>query len=343
MTKKLTVVITVYNEEKYIAECIESVINQTYSDLEIILIDDGSKDNSFEICKAYEAKDHRVKAVRKENGGSVSARKEGIKYATSEYITYIDGDDWLELDHYEKIMSKIEDADILAYSLTCVYKENKTEIISNEAESGLYVGEKLDELRKSVLYSGDFGHFGLFPSMCSKVFKKSLIEENLLRVHDDIRMGDDGACTFPSICDAKKIIIDNDIAGYLYRKTETGTITSSFDFKEFYRIENLYNVLRNAFLVRKADYMNNQLLYYMAFLMRTLMVKQLSNLTFSNLVSKLNQVKEIYKLEWIQYVINNIDKEKIKNETNKETMILVSNKSPYSLFYNWYVKRKIFK
>ena len=103
---KVSVIIPVYEEEKYLAECIESVINQTYKDLEIILIDDGSKDSCPQIINDYAARDNRIIAIYKENEGAGPTRNVGIERATGDYVTFLDCDDWIELDIIEKMMNK---------------------------------------------------------------------------------------------------------------------------------------------------------------------------------------------------------------------------------------------
>lgn len=334
--KLLSVIITVYNEEKYIGECIESVINQSYSNLDIVVVDDGSTDSSLFICNKYMTLDNRIRVIHKRNGGSVSARKEGVLAAHGDYITYIDGDDWLLPTHYEQIMSEIDDADIFAFSLTCVYLDNKTEVISNAIGSGVYSNSysNLQSLKETALFSGEIGRFGLFPSMCAKVFRTSLILKNMMSVHDNIRMGDDGACTFPSICDAKKIIVNNGISGYMYRKTDTNTITSTYSYAEFERIENLYHVLSKAFEDRNADYMYSQLTYYLAFLFRTEMVYELAFLTPTNVYQKIKHIKEIRTLDWVKYVIKNVSPSKIDDDTR--LFIKYITNIPL-LFVKWYI------
>ena len=107
----LSVIITVYNEAKYVEECITSVINQTYKHLDIVIVDDGSNDGSPIICDSFLSKDNRIRVIHKPNGGSVSARKVGVSEARGKYITYIDGDDWLLPNHYEQIMDHLDDSD----------------------------------------------------------------------------------------------------------------------------------------------------------------------------------------------------------------------------------------
>ena len=332
----LSVVVTAYNQELYISECVESVINQTYRNLEIIIIDDGSTDKTPCICDGLAFSDQRIKVIHKNNEGSVSSRKTGMEIATGKYITFIDGDDWLELDHYEKIMTSIEDADIYAFGLTCVYDNDETQVIVNEANDGVYEGKRLEELVDKTLYSGEFGKFGIFPSMCAKVFKRELIFDNLRKVDNSIRMGDDGACTFPSICDSRKIKIDNNIAGYMYRKNISGTITSGYSYNEFGRIESLYHVLTDAFTSRNAQNMLEQLTYYLAFLFRIEMVYELANLDIKSFGAKIKHLFEIKKLGWVQHIVSNTD----LGLVDEEAKLLISHIShPMFLFINWYGKK----
>ena len=94
----ISIIVPIYKVEKYIRQCVDSIINQTYEDIEIILVDDGSPDNCPQICDDYAKTDSRVKVIHKENGGIMSARKAGLKVATGEYIGFVDGDDWIEAD-----------------------------------------------------------------------------------------------------------------------------------------------------------------------------------------------------------------------------------------------------
>ncbi|UJF15261.1 glycosyltransferase [Jeotgalibaca sp. MA1X17-3] len=105
---KVSIIVPVYNVEKYLKKSIESLMNQTLKDIEIILVNDGSTDNSLFICKQYEKKDFRIKVIDKNNGGVSSARNIGIELASGQYIGFIDPDDWIEPEMYEKMYSKIE-------------------------------------------------------------------------------------------------------------------------------------------------------------------------------------------------------------------------------------------
>lgn len=104
MKELISVIVPIYRVEKYLEPCIESIINQTYKNLEIILVDDGSDDNCGEICDKYAKIDARIKVIHKKNAGLNNARKSGIKIASGKYIGYVDGDDWIEPDMYETLL-----------------------------------------------------------------------------------------------------------------------------------------------------------------------------------------------------------------------------------------------
>lgn len=115
MDPKLSVVIPVYNVELYLRQCLDSVVNQTYRNLEILLIDDGSPDTCGAICDAYAARDGRIRVLHKQNVGVSAARNDGIRLAAGEWITFVDPDDWLDLDYYEKMFAAMpaEPVDVL--------------------------------------------------------------------------------------------------------------------------------------------------------------------------------------------------------------------------------------
>ena len=103
----ISVIVPVYNVEAYLARCVDSILGQTYDDLEVILVDDGARDSSGRICDQYAAKDSRVKVIHKENGGLSSARNAGIEAATGEYLSFVDSDDWIEPDMYAHMLGLI--------------------------------------------------------------------------------------------------------------------------------------------------------------------------------------------------------------------------------------------
>jgi glycosyltransferase involved in cell wall biosynthesis len=124
----ISVIIPVYNVEKYIRECLDSIVNQTYIDLEIITVDDGSIDNSGFICDEYATQDNRIKVIHKKNGGLSSALNEGLAAATGKYLAFIDSDDWQERDTYEYALKNMKrvGADMAIWQFYNVYQKNMT-------------------------------------------------------------------------------------------------------------------------------------------------------------------------------------------------------------------------
>ena len=127
---KISVIVPVYNAEKYLHRCIDSILNQTFPDFELLLIDDGSKDQSGEICDEYAKKDSRVKVFHKENGGVSSARNVGIDNAVGEYICFCDSDDWVEKTWLLSFFERMCDNDMLITSFNIYENEKKVEFKS---------------------------------------------------------------------------------------------------------------------------------------------------------------------------------------------------------------------
>ena len=140
---KISIIVPVYNVADYIRECLDSLVNQTYQNIEIILVDDGSTDLSGQICDEYAKKDRRIIVFHKTNGGLVSARKAGIRIATGEYVTYVDSDDWININAYEELVKIVIEyhPDIIAYDFikeySCFSVERRQPL-----QGGLYSKER---------------------------------------------------------------------------------------------------------------------------------------------------------------------------------------------------------
>ena len=124
-TEVISVAVAVYNSDAFLERAIESILNQTYRNLEVILVDDGSTDGCPEICDRYAAQDSRVRVIHKKNGGLFSSRNVGIEQASGTYLAFVDGDDWLEPDMYEKMLSclKEQEADLAVCQYRRIYKD----------------------------------------------------------------------------------------------------------------------------------------------------------------------------------------------------------------------------
>lgn len=205
----LSVVIPVYNVEDYLNRCIQSVRKQSYQNLEIILVDDGSTDRSGNYCDQYAAEDNRIKVIHKENGGLVSARKSGFAVAEGKYISVVDSDDWLEAGMFEQLMALMEDtqADLVTsgyfrdYGTHCIV--HKESIVA-----GIYEGEeKLKHICSRMISTEMFFESRIAMSLWGKIFKKELLLACYSKVDDYIKVGEDAACVYPCLLASDKIVV----------------------------------------------------------------------------------------------------------------------------------------
>lgn len=240
--EKISVIITIYNIEKYLEKCLDSVIGQTYDNLEIILVDDGSTDGSASICDRYQEQDSRIRVIHKENEGLVRARKTGVTIATGKYIGYVDGDDWIDCDMYEKLYHNLieSDADIVAAGRIEEHS-NQSLRCENIAESKIYADESLAELYSKMIFSGEFFSFGLYPTVWDKLFKSELLRRNQLQVPDMIVIGEDVACVYPCMLEAKRVCVLPDCF-YHYRQHE-GSMLRRKDMEYIIRVVCLYQYM----------------------------------------------------------------------------------------------------
>jgi len=227
MEEKISVIVPVYKVEKYIDACINSILNQTYSNIEVILVDDGSPDNCPNIIEEYAKKDNRIKVLHKENGGLSSARNLGIKHATGRYLAFIDSDDTIALNMFEDLYKamKNNNADISVCQVLRVTENEFGEIIYPKEETTIYEETIYSnaEMMKGMLLDANIGNF-----VCTKLFKKELFEGIEF---PEGRVYEDAATTYKLVHKAKKIICINEKL-YYYLIGRAGAITASFSEKK---------------------------------------------------------------------------------------------------------------
>lgn len=220
MTKNISVIIPVYNSEKYLERCIKSVISQSFTDIEIILVNDGSTDKSLDICKKYAMMDARVKVYSQENLGVSAARNLGLQNVNSEYVAFLDSDDWLEEETYELAVKYLElyTADVYVYGVTFVDGKLTKQINENIA-----VFDKYTALKEQI--TGKIFHL----TVCDKVFRKSQIKN--LCFDESLTMGEDLLFSWQSLKHADTVIY-NSMPQYHYFYREDSTCNRMFSPKQ---------------------------------------------------------------------------------------------------------------
>lgn len=189
---KISIIVPVYNVENYIEECLNSLIGQTYKNIEIILINDGSTDSSGEICLKYAKEDQRIEYISSKNSGVSQARNTGIDQANGDYIMFVDPDDFIEHDTCEKIIEHIKEADILIFNYN-LYK-NKRKMINKDVSLDFICSDQIKELCYTILnptfipYKTPRNVFYGMSIICNKIFKKELILNNNIRFNQKYKI-----------------------------------------------------------------------------------------------------------------------------------------------------------
>ena len=208
----ISIIIPVYNGEKYLRPCIDSILHQTYQHWELLLIDDGSPDSSGAICDEY-ASDPRISVVHKENGGQASARNQGVAMARGEYISFVDCDDWLETDMYERMVQTMhsQQAEIIICGYIEEYKSRQKKV---HADGEMKVYEASEALK--LVLRGKIGSY-----LWSMLFRREVVQELM----PDLNPYEDHATIFKWISHAHRVIVLHQ-AFYHYRQLESSSLHS---------------------------------------------------------------------------------------------------------------------
>lgn len=230
---KISIIVPIYNGENYIDKCIQSILNQTYSNIEVLLINDGSSDNSKKICEEYEKKDNRIKLINKENAGPGSAKNTGINHATGDYIGFVDSDDYIEKDMFEVLynLSVENDADISMVAFTKVVDGKKMNTINFSGETIIY--NKIEAM-KELFLDREIKNYSW-----NKLFKKELFEG--VRFPEKLKY-EDVDITYRLFEKINKLVYKK-VSKYYYVQRGNSIVNS-----------NLYNNLKDYVIVTKNRY-----------------------------------------------------------------------------------------
>ena len=239
MQKKISVIIPVYKVEKYLEECIESVLKQTYKEIEIILVDDGSPDSCPQICDRYAETDTRVQVIHKKNGGLSSARNTGIEYATGEYILFLDSDDYWDSTTalYNLVQDIEEDIDILIFRYKKFIESFKKTIypLPDINEKQMELLKSKEDTLKFMLERGLF-----IASACNKLVSRQFLVENKIMFREGVTSEDIEWCA-KLLIKSKKIQYVNDCF-YVYRE-RANSITTTMTKKNLIDLQG--NIIRS--------------------------------------------------------------------------------------------------
>lgn len=342
MEATLSIIVPVYNVGSFLNTCIDSILAQTFTDFELILVDDGSTDGSEKICDEYAEKDSRIKVIHKENKGVVSARKTGLLAATGKYAGYVDGDDYIEPEMYEKMFFYMQkyDCDIV---MCDIEHENKALPLSSggtriDIEGGYYDRKALcEKIFPNMIYAGDFYSFGIYPVIWNKLYKREKLLDFQLAVDENIRTGEDAACVYPYVWSCNSLYFIKNMSLYHYRHSHS-QMTKSYDARHFERFKALYSFLRKTDLA-SSEYAY-QLDYYYAYLIKTAVSNELNKANKIPFKEKLGHIKEISSFALDAGFINKIE---ISSPMHRFYFHLLKKNRPVSIVAGIYITRLIQK
>lgn len=211
---EISIIVPVYNVDKYLNRCIESLVNQTFKNIEIILINDGSTDNSKKICENWMDKDNRIKLINQENKGLADARNKGIKYARGKYIGFVDSDDWITNNMYENLYDIIKrfNADISCAKFEKVKSEDE---IIEKLDNSIKIYSNEDSLKKLCTFD-NYKETGIITQVWNKLYKSELFREIKF---PSGKVYEDAYVTYKLLFNSKRVVEINQIYYYYYQRS----------------------------------------------------------------------------------------------------------------------------
>ena len=260
---KLSVVVPVYNVERYLNQCIDSILRQSFADFELIIVDDGSTDGSGEICDQYTQSDKRVTVLHTENRGVVTARRTGVDCARGEYTAFVDSDDWIDSDFYHSIFEEAGEAnaDVLICSrVNC----GGICVETTSFHSGYYDKCELENtVFPRMMYDIHTERYYIKPSLWDKVFRTELLKEVYKGVDPIVTLGEDAVCTYPCIARANSLFVLANDACYHYREDHISMVNSC-DVRLLQRVCVLAVNINYQFS-EQPEIFNNQVQHFIAY------------------------------------------------------------------------------
>ncbi|MDO5852425.1 MAG: glycosyltransferase family 2 protein [Methanobacteriaceae archaeon] len=234
INKKVSIIIPVYNSQETISRCLDTILNQTYKNIEIVIVDDGSTDESYSLIKLKINNDPRIKLIKKKNTGVSDSRNYALQIVTGEYITFVDSDDWIELNLIEKMVETLEreKVDIVCCNYYLNYKDNRQRKVERK-ESKI---DKLEALNPSSKY--------YFTTVWGKLFKKNIIND--LQFRTDIFYSEDTLFYIQTLMNSNSIYWVKEIL-YHYYVNENGAIKNKKNEKfitDFYARKEIYDLYK---------------------------------------------------------------------------------------------------
>ena len=346
---ELSVIVPVYNAEKYLEKCINSIINQTYRDFEVLLINDGSTDSSGSICDKFSEADDRIRVLHTKNKGVSSARNKGLNEATGQWVTFVDSDDWLELNTFQWAMNIIEnnDTDLLGWNHYTSYQDKQSISKMIQPKWIKKEGKELYILQLDIMYPNydlitNNINVGNIRSCWGKLFNRKIIEENNIEFSEELVIAEDALFCMEYLNHINKAVIANEYlyhyrlldnsADRKYRKNLNEVNTCIMDmFYTFFKDKVINDGFMTCYMGLGYDCLCKSLLYYF-----------LAMENKKNIIMKIKELKKLLKTDQYKKAFKpKINKLFSKKE--KLIMWLAKHECAISLYVITFVKESISK
>lgn len=256
MKKRISVIVPVFNVEQFLCRSVDSILNQTYRNIEVVLINDGSTDRSGAICDEYEERDTRIRVIHQSNRGVSSARNAGLDIATGDYISFVDPDDWIEPDMYEKLADYLSagEVDIIRFNAL-----RKGSVLNWLPFDGYYQEDRLEkEVALPMIGSKEFGGMFILGVLWVHLYKRELIDSHTIRFNTELRRCEDRLFTIAAVMYAHNMLFVNDT--FYHYEVYDESLSNRYDplrwQQECIFLENLkdlYKRNKNTIFVKEAD------------------------------------------------------------------------------------------
>jgi len=244
------VIVPVYNAAEYLNKCVNSIVDQSFRDLEIILVDDGATDESPSICEEYALKDERIRVIHKANGGLMSAWMEGVRLSAGEYLCFVDSDDWIDDCMIGELMRAA--SGIKGEVVCCnfmIEKPGKSEAKRHSLAPGVYEGAELISVKQELL-GNEVRQISF--SRCMKLISRELIEQNMHFCDQKIGMAEDLNIMLPALLDAKRLVIMERAYYYHYFYNQSSMV-HRYDVGLYDNVKRLYQIMASVIAEKFSD------------------------------------------------------------------------------------------
>lgn len=318
MNPLISIIVPVYNGDKYLSRCVDSILSQTFQDFELLLVDDGSKDISSDICDNYAAKDQRIKVFHKKNGGVSSARNIGLNHAKGEWIAFIDADDYVK----ESYLANLWEHSQKQVDLVISYAEiHNGDDINKES----YPSKFVDDMNFEIMFIENDMHWHTSP--WSKLYKRNIIEKHNLRFCEGMHIGEDAVFLYSYMLYSNKIYISND-TDYCYFAYTPGSLTkrvNSLD-SEILAYNQIRTIVESMIIKKKIKDITalNNLNWLIASYQRRIL-----NALYHNKVQKQKRLSILTESNWIYYI------KYINSNSLRECMLIALLKANFYRIYDF--------